>query len=189
MANTSDFKKGLCIEMDGQTYTITDFQHVKPGKGPAFVRTTLKNIATQRTIEKTFTAGVKVKVVRVERRMCQFLYKDDMGYYFMDSETNEMMAPLPEALIPTPELLKEGQEEVELIVHQESGEVLDCKLPFIISLQIEYTEPGLRGDTVNKAMKPATLETGYEIKVPLFIDTGDVIRVDTRTRSYVERER
>ena len=188
MANTSDFRKGLCLEIDRQIYTITDFQHVKPGKGPAFVRTTLKNIATQRTHEKTFNAGVKVQTARVERRMSQFLYHDNQGYHFMDSESNEMLT-LPKNLIPTPELLKEGQENVEIVVHQETEQVLDCNLPLVVSLRVEYTEPGLRGDTVNKAMKPATLETGYELKVPLFIDTDDVIRVDTRTRTYVERVR
>ncbi|MEM7362048.1 MAG: elongation factor P [Bacteroidota bacterium] len=188
MANTSDFRKGLCLEMDGQVYIITDFQHVKPGKGPAFVRTTLKNIATQRTHEKTFTSGVKIKTARVERRMSQFLYKDSQGYHFMDSESNEMLV-LPKSLIPTPELLKEGQENVELVVHQETEEVLDCNLPLVVSLQVTYTEPGLRGDTVNKAMKPATLETGYELKVPLFINTDDMIRVDTRKGTYLERER
>lgn len=186
MADTSDFRKGLCLELERQIYTIVDFQHVKPGKGPAFVRTTLKNISTQRTHEKTFNSGVKIKTARVERRMSQFLYKDPMGYHFMDSSSNELIT-LSKSIIPTPELLKEGQENVELLVHEETEQVLDCKLPFIVSLQVTYTEPGLRGDTVNKAMKPATLETGYEIKVPLFVNTDDMIRVDTRTRTYVER--
>lgn len=187
MADTSDFRKGLCLEMEGQVYMMVDFQHVKPGKGPAFVRTTLKNIATQRTSEKTFNAGVKIKTARVERRISQFLYKDSMGYHFMDSVSNDLLT-LPGSLIPTPELLKEGQEDVEILVHQETEEVLDCKLPLIVSLKVTYTEPGLRGDTVNKALKPATVETGYELKVPLFVHTDDVIRVDTRTRTYVERE-
>ena len=118
MADTSDFRKGLCLELDGQIYTIVDFQHVKPGKGPAFVRTTLKNISTQRTQEKTFNAGVKVKTARVERRINQFLYKDPTGYHFMDSSSNELLT-LPKEMIPTPELLKEGQENIELLVHQE----------------------------------------------------------------------
>ena len=187
MADTSDFRKGLCLELEGQIYIIVNFQHVKPGKGGAFVRTTLKNIATQRTMEKTFNSGVKIKTARVERRMSQFLYKDATGYHFMDSSSNELML-LPESIIPTPKLLKEGQENVELLVHQETEQVLDCKLPVMVSLQVTYTEPGLRGDTVNKALKPATLETGFELKVPLFVDTDDVIRVDTRTSTYVERE-
>ena len=187
MADTSDFRKGLCVELDGQIYMIVDFQHVKPGKGPAFVRTTFKNIATQRTMEKTFNSGVKIKTARVERKNSQFLYKDGLGYHFMDSASNELIT-LPAKIVPTPKLLKEGQEQVELLIHQESEEVLDCKLPFIVSLEVTYTEPGLRGDTVNKALKSATLETGYKLKVPLFINIHDTIRVDTRTGAYVERE-
>ena len=187
MADTSDFRKGLCIELDGQIYVMVDFQHVKPGKGPAFVRTTLKNLATQRTMEKTFNSGVKIKTARVERRMNQFLYKDSLGFHFMDSTTNELLTLQP-AVVPTPELLKEGQEKIEIVVHQETEQILDCNLPFIVSLKVEYAEAGIRGDTVNKPMKQAMLETGFEIKVPLFVETGDTIRVDTRTRAYVERE-
>jgi len=186
MADTSDFRKGLCIKLDGSLYTIVYFQHVKPGKGGAFVRTTLKNLTTKKTIAKTFNAGVKITTARIERRLNQFLYRDSMGYHFMNSSTNEMIT-LPTALIPTPRLLKEGQENIELLFHEETDEVIECKLPFIVSLKVTYTEPGIRGDTVNKALKPATLETGFELKIPLFVHIDDMIRVDTRTGTYVER--
>lgn len=188
MADTSDFRKGLCLEIDGEIYSIVDFQHVKPGKGPAFVRTKLKNIATQRIREITYNSGVKVTTARVERREAQYLYRDNSGYHFMDHRINEMCT-LPEHLVPNKLLLKEGQDQIEITVHAESGQVLDCRLPTLVSLRVDYAEPGIRGDTVNNPLKSATLETGKELKVPLFIKTGDTIQVDTRTHEFAKREK
>ena len=185
MASTADFKNGLCLEFNNGLYTIVEFQHVKPGKGPAFVRTKLKNLTTGKVIDNTFTSGVKITTARIERRPHQFLYKDDMGYYFMDSNTFEQIM-VEEKLINAPEFLKEGQ-EVEILYHDESDSVLSCELPPFVELIVTYTEPGIRGDTATNASKPATLETGAVIQVPLFIDQDEKIKVDTRTSSYSER--
>jgi len=185
MATTADFKNGLCIEYNHGLYTIVEFQHVKPGKGPAFVRTKLKNISTGKVIDNTFSAGHKVTTARIERRASQFLYKDDMGYHFMDSNTFEQIA-LQENLINAPKLLKDGQ-EVEIIFHAETESALSCELPPFVELIITYTEPGIKGDTATNATKPATMETGATIQVPLFINQDEKIKVDTRTNSYSER--
>ncbi len=185
MASTADFKNGLCIEFNNDLYTIVEFQHVKPGKGPAFVRTKLKNINTGKVVDNTFTAGVKVITARIERRPHQFLYKDDIGYNFMDSKTFEQIN-LQEEQISGARFLKDGQ-EVEIIYHDETETPLSVELPSFVILNITYTEPGLRGDTATNATKPATLETGAEVQVPLFIDQGETIKVDTRTNSYSER--
>lgn len=185
MATTADFKNGLCLEYNNDLYAIVEFQHVKPGKGPAFVRTKLKSLTTGKVIDNTFSAGHKVTTARVERRPHQFLYKDDLGYHFMDSNTFEQLA-IQEELIDNPELMKDGQ-EVEVIYHAEKEQVLGAELPQFVELVITYTEPGIRGDTATNATKPATLETGAEIQVPLFINEGDKIKIDTRTNSYYER--
>jgi len=186
MATTADFKNGLCMEYNGDLYTIVQFQHVKPGKGGAFVRTKLKNLKTGKVIDNTFNAGVKIDTVRIERRPYQFLYKDDMGYHFMHSETFEQTSINPD-LIENKDLMKEGQ-SVEMMVHAETETPLSCELPPFTILEVTYTEPGLRGDTSSStALKPATLETGAAIMVPLFINQGDKIKVDTRDRSYYER--
>jgi len=185
MASTADFKNGLCIEYSNELYTIVEFQHVKPGKGPAFVRTKLKNIRTGKVVDNTFTSGHKVTTARIERRPHQFLYKDDMGFHFMDSNTFEQVT-LEESMISASHLLKDGQ-EVEVVYHDETETALSCDLPQFVVLDITYTEPGIRGDTATNATKPATLETGAEIQVPLFIDQGETIKVDTRTSSYSER--
>ncbi len=186
MATTADFRNGLCIEFNNDLYTIVQFQHVKPGKGPAFVRTKLKSLTTGKVIDNTFPAGHKVTVARVERRPYQFLYKDDMGYHFMHLETFEQV-PIDEKLIPSADLLKEGQ-EVEIVFHAETETPLSVELPPYVELEVTYTEPGVKGDTASStATKPAELETGATIQVPLFINQGDKIRVDTRTRSYGER--
>lgn len=185
MASTADFKNGLCIEYNNDLYTIVEFQHVKPGKGPAFVRTKLKNIKSGKVVDNTFTSGVKVTTARIERRPHQFLYKDDMGYHFMDSNSFEQVT-LQEGLISAPQLLKDGQ-EVEVVYHDETETPLSCDLPQFVTLTITYTEPGIKGDTATNTTKPATLETGAEIQVPLFIDQGETIKVDTRTSSYSER--
>jgi len=185
MATTADFRNGLCIEFNHDIYTIVEFQHVKPGKGPAFVRTKLKSMKTGKVIDNTFTAGHKVTTARVERRPHQYLYKDELGFHFMNAETFEQIN-LPEEMVPDHDLMKDGQ-EIDIIVHAEQEAVLGCELPPFVTLQVTYTEPGLRGDTATNATKPATLETGAEIQVPLFIDQDEVIKVDTRTRSYSER--
>lgn len=185
MATTADFKNGLCIEFNNDLYTIVEFQHVKPGKGPAFVRTKLKSLTTGKVVDNTFTSGHKVTTARIERRPHQFLYKDDFGYHFMDSNTFEQTI-IQEHLISYPELMKEGQ-EVEMIVHDEEEKPLGVELPSFIVLEVTYTEPGLKGDTATNATKPATLETGAEIQVPLFVDQGEKIKIDTRTYSYSER--
>jgi elongation factor P len=185
MANTSDFRNGLCIEIFDDLYTIVEFQHVKPGKGPAFVRTKLKNLKTGKVIQHTFDAGVKIDIARVERRPYQFLYKEDTIYHFMHSQTFEQV-PIQEDLINAPSLLKEGQ-EVEIVFHADTETPLYCELPSYVELTITYTEPGVRGNTATNTLKDATVETGATVKVPLFINTGDTIRVDTRTGEYGER--
>ncbi|HOV70740.1 elongation factor P [Anaerorudis cellulosivorans] len=185
MATTADFRNGMCIEVDGQYYFIVEFLHVKPGKGPAFVRTKLKNVTTGRVIDKTFSSGVKVDEVRIERRPFQFLYKDEMGYNFMNTETFEQVS-LPAEQIEGVDFLKEG-DMVDVQVHADTDTILTVELPSHVVLEVTYTEPGLKGDTATNALKPATLETGAEIRVPLFIEAGDKVKVDTRSGSYVER--
>ncbi len=185
MASTADFKNGMCIDLEGQYYYIVEFLHVKPGKGPAFVRTKLKNVTTGRVLEKTWNSGVKVDEVRIERRPYQYLYQDDMGYNFMNNETYEQVS-IDKDLITGVDFLKEG-DVAEVVVHAESETILFAELPAHVVLQVTYTEPGLKGDTATNATKPATLETGATIRVPLFIEEGEKIRVDTRDGSYVER--
>lgn len=185
MATTADIKNGLTIDYNGKLYQIVYFQHVKPGKGPAFVRTKLKSLDNGRVIDNTFTSGAKINPVRIERRPYQYLYKDDTEYIFMHLETFEQISMI-ESLIEGVEFLKEGQ-EVEIVFHAELETALSCELPpFVIAL-VTYTEPGLRGDTSTNALKPATLETGTSVMVPLFVEIGEKIKVDTRTKEYVER--
>ncbi len=185
MASTADIKNGMCIDMDGQYFYVIEFLHVKPGKGPAFVRTKLKNVVTGRVLERTFPSGAKIEEVRIEKRTYQYLYQDDMGYMFMNNETFDQI-PIAKDMITGVDFLKEGM-EVEVVSHAESDTVLYAELPAHVNLLITYTEPGLRGDTATNATKPATLETGAEVRVPLFIDEGEMIRVDTRNGAYVER--
>jgi len=186
MATTADFRNGMCLEFNDNLYTIVQFQHVKPGKGPAFVRTKLKSITSGKVIDNTFTAGVKVIVARIERRPYQFLYKDDMGYHFMHCETFEQIS-LEEKYIGLPQLIKDGQ-EVEIVIHADTETPISVDLPPFIVLEVTYTEPGVRGDTSStSSQKPATVETGASITVPLFVNTGDKIKIDTRDQSYSER--
>jgi elongation factor P len=186
MATTADFRNGMCIEFNGKLFTIVQFQHVKPGKGAAFVRTKLRNLETGKVIENTFNAGVKVNQVRIERRPYQFLYKDDLGFHFMHQETFEQIS-LNGDLVENSDLMKEGQ-YVEMMVHAENETVLSCELPPFVELEVTYTEPGLKGDTASStALKQATIETGAIINVPLFINIGERIKIDTRTRDYSER--
>jgi elongation factor P len=185
MASTADFRNGLVIEFNDDLYTIVQFQHVKPGKGPAFVRTKLKNIRTGRVLDNTFSSGTKVNLARVERRPYQYLYQDELGYYFMHLETYEQIH-VNEDLIESHEFLKEGQ-NVEVVVHADTETVLSVDLPQFVVMEVVYTEPGLRGDTATNTMKQAKIETGSTIMVPLFINVGDKIRIDTANRSYIER--
>ena len=186
MATTADLKNGMCIELNGKTYMVIEFQHVKPGKGPAFVRTKLKNLENGRTIDNTFTAGVNIEPVRVERRPYQYLYEDDMGCNFMHTETFEQIQ-IPREMIENSDLMREGQ-IVEVMFHTEKETVLSAELPPIVDMEVVYTEPGVKGDTAStNSLKPATVDTGATIRVPLFINTGEKIRVDTRTREYYER--
>ncbi|MDR1115020.1 MAG: elongation factor P [Tannerella sp.] len=185
MATTADFRNGMCLNIDGVYYFIIEFLHVKPGKGPAFVRTKLKNVMTGRVIDKTWNAGVKVEEVRIERRPYQFLYKDDMGYNFMHPETFEQIS-IPGESIDGVQFLKDG-DTVEAMVHAESETILTCELPAHVILEVTYTEPGVKGDTATNTLKPATVETGAEVRVPLFINVGEKIEIDTRDGSYVGR--
>ncbi|MDR3117917.1 MAG: elongation factor P [Mediterranea sp.] len=185
MATTSDIKNGMCIDLDGHYYFIVEFLHVKPGKGAAFVRTKLKSVTTGRTIDKTFNAGVKIDEVRIERRPYQFLYQDDMGYNFMNQETFEQI-PIAKNLITGVDFLKEG-DMVEVVSHAESETVLYAEVPVKVILKVTYTEPGLKGDTATNASKPATLETGATVRVPLFVNEGELIEIDTRDGSYQGR--
>jgi elongation factor P len=185
MANTSDFKNGMCIEFKNDLYQIVNFQHVKPGKGSAFVRTKLKNVKTGKVLDNTFNAGEKVDLARVERRPYQFLYKDDLGYNFMHQQTYEQI-PIEENMIEGSQFLKEEQ-EVEVVVHADNETILSCELPPFVEMEITYTEPGVKGDTATNTLKSATIETGAEVMVPLFINTGDRIKIDTRTGAYSER--
>jgi len=186
MATTADIKNGMCIEYQGKLMTIVQFQHVKPGKGAAFVRTKLKNIETGKVIENTFNAGVKINPVRIERRPYQYLYKDDAGFNFMHQETYEQIS-IEELLIENSDLYKEGQ-TVEIVFHAEKEMPLSVELPAFVILQVTYTEPGIKGDTAStSSLKQAEMETGATIMVPLFINTDDILKIDTRDRSYGER--
>ncbi|MBT8188925.1 MAG: elongation factor P [Saprospiraceae bacterium] len=185
MGNTSDIRNGLCMNYNNDVYKVVEFLHVKPGKGPAFVRTKLKSLTNGKVLDNTFPAGHKIDVVRVERRQFQFLYKDDDSFHFMNTETYEQIM-IPNEMIENGDLVKEGA-MVEILFHAEKETPLTIDLPQHVVLQVTYTEPGVRGDTATNVTKPATVETGAEIKVPIFINEGDKLKIDTRTRSYLER--
>ena len=185
MASTSDIKNGLCINFNHDVYVIVSFQHVKPGKGAAFVRTKIKSMTTGKVLENTFSAGHKIDVVRVERRVYQYLYNDDMGYHFMNNETFDQIA-IQEKMISRPGFLKEGM-EVDIIFHATDERPLTLELPQYIELEVSYTEPGLRGDTATNVTKPAKLETGAEIRVPIFVNEGDLLKINSQTGEYMER--
>ncbi|HNW49283.1 MAG: elongation factor P [Bacteroidales bacterium] len=186
MATTADFKNGLCLDFNGKPCSIVWFQHVKPGKGGAFVKVKMRNLETGRILENTYNAGEKIDVISIERRPYQFLYKDDMGFNFMHTETFEQISLNPN-LVDNADLMKEGQ-TVEMMFHADEERVLTCELPQFVEMEITYTEPAVKGDTAStNALKAATIETGAEIMVPLFINQGERIRVDTRDRSYYER--
>ncbi|MEO1515236.1 MAG: elongation factor P [Bacteroidota bacterium] len=185
MANTSEIRNGLCIEFSNDIYSVVEFLHVKPGKGPAFVRTKLKSLTSGKVVDHTFPSGHKITIVRVERRKFQYLYSDDMGFNFMDNETYEQISINPD-MINNSKLLKEGA-GVEILFHAKEGTPLTLDMPQYVTMKVTYTEPGVRGDTATNVTKPATVETGAEVKVPIFINEGDMIKIDTRTAKYVER--
>jgi len=184
MASTSDFKNGLVLNLEGQLWTITEFQHVKPGKGPAFVRTTLKNVLTGKVVDKTFNAGVKVETATVDKRDMTFLYKDGADFVFMDGDTYDQITVPSQTVGDVANFLLENQ---EAMVAQNDGVVLFVELPASVELLVSHTDPGLQGDRSTGGTKPATLETGAEINVPLFLNTGDKIKVDTRDGRYLGR--
>lgn len=185
MATTADIKNGLVIEYNNDLYSVVEFQHVKPGKGPAFVRTKLKSIRTGKVVDNTFSAGHKITTARVERRPYQFLYKDDMGYHFMDTNTYEQVA-IEEDLINAPKFLKDGQ-EVEILFHAEEEKILGCELPQHVIMTVTQADPGVKGNTATNATKNAVVETGATIQVPMFIEQDEVIKINTIDGTYVER--
>ena len=184
MASTNDLKNGMVLNIDGQLWSVVEFQHVKPGKGPAFVRTKLKNVESNKTVDKTFNAGTKVETATVDRRTMQYLYNDGSSYVFMDVSDYEQIEIAPEIVGNAANFLLENQEAV---VATNEGRVLFIELPASVELLISFTEPGLAGDSATGRTKPATLETGHEIQVPLFINQGEKVKVDTRDSSYLGR--
>lgn len=185
MATTADIRNGLCIRHNDKLYSIIEFQHVKPGKGPAFVRTKMRHIESGKVLDNTFSAGHKIDVVRIERRNYQYLYQEGENYIFMNSENYEQVE-IPAAMIEKPQFLIEGM-ICEITFHAEEEMPLVVDLPNTIEAEVTYTEPGIKGDTATNTLKPATIDTGAEIRVPLFIEMGERIKVDTRTGVYVER--
>ncbi len=183
--NTSNFRNGLTFIWKDDLWQIVDFLHVKPGKGGAFVRTTLKNIKDGRELENTFRAGAKVEEVRVEKRTHQYLYEDDYGLHFMNTETYEQFS-LPPDQVDGREYLKEGG-EVDILFRADTNEPLKTELPQKVDLEVVRTDPGLKGDTAQGGTKPADLESGATVDVPLFIEEGDVVRVNTRSGEYETR--
>lgn len=185
MANTSDIRKGLCIKYNNDIYKIVDFLHVKPGKGPAFVRTKLKSVTTGKVIENTFSSGRRIEDVRIETSKFQFLYNEKNDFHFMNTKDYNQLN-ISSNLIESPGFLKEG-EMVSVSINTESGLPLAVEIPQNVILEVVHTEPGIKGNTATNTTKPATLETGSKINVPLFINQGDKIKIDTSKGSYLER--
>lgn len=184
MATTNDLKNGMVLKIEGQLWSVVEFQHVKPGKGPAFVRTKLRNVESGKNVDKTFNAGTKVETANVDKRTMQYLYNDGSSYVFMDTSTYEQIEVTPEVVGDAKNFMLENQ---EAIVATNEGRVLFIELPASVELLIAETEPGLQGDRSTGGTKPATLETGHTIAVPLFITTGEKVKVDTRDSSYLGR--
>lgn len=185
MASTADIRNGLCIKFNNDIFKIVEFLHVKPGKGPAFVRTKMKSVTTGKTLDNTFSAGHKIDVVRVETHTFQYLYNEGNDYHFMNTETFEQIT-LDKNILDAPELLKEGT-NVMVQINTETDSPLSVDMPASIVLEVTYTEPGVKGNTATNATKPATVETGAQVNVPLFINEGDKIKIDTASGSYIER--
>ena len=184
MADTTDFRNGFTMSLEGGFYSIVDFQHVKPGKGGGFTRTKLKNIETGAVIDRTFRSGDKVDAVRVEKREMQYLYSEAESFYFMDLENYEQTAVSTAVVGDSHKFLKESENAFLLVTE---GKIIDVELPNFVELAVTETDPGVKGDTATNAVKPATLETNAVVSVPLFVNQGDVLRIDTRTGDYVER--
>ncbi|NCT90854.1 elongation factor P [Cellulomonas sp. APG4] len=184
MATTNDLKNGTVLNLDGQLWTVVEFQHVKPGKGGAFVRTKLKNVLSGKVVDKTFNAGTKVETANVDKRDMQYLYKDGADFVFMDSSTYDQLH-VPEATVGDAASFLLENQQATVATHE--GEPLYVELPPSVVLEITYTEPGLQGDRSTGGTKPATLETGAEIQVPLFLEAGTRVKVDTRDGSYLGR--
>ncbi|WP_182354726.1 elongation factor P [Flaviflexus huanghaiensis] len=184
MATSNDLKNGMVLVFDNQLWQVVEFQHVKPGKGPAFVRTKLKNVMSGKTVDRTLNAGVKVETATVDRRDMQYLYNDGTDYVFMDLDTYDQITISPEVVGDAKNFLLENQ---NAIVATHEGTVLFIELPASVVLEITYTEPGLQGDRSSAGTKPATLETGHEIQVPLFLNEHTKVKVDTRTGDYLGR--
>ena len=184
MLTAGDFRKGMTFEMDGKVYSVVDFQHVKPGKAAAFVRTKLKNVVTGQVIENTFNPTDKYPEAVIERKQMQFSYRDGDIYYFMDMETFDML-PLNYDIVE--EAMQFVKEEMDVTIQFYKGNAFSVEAPNFVVLEVTETEPGIQGDTSKAGNKPATLETGYNIQVPLFVNIGEKIRVDTRTGTYMER--
>jgi elongation factor P len=184
MISTNDFRTGLTIELEGEVYTVIDFQHVKPGKGAAFVRSKLKNVKTGGTVEKTFRAGEKVNRAHIDKREMQYLYRAGEQFTFMDTENYEQISFSEEQLGEAVKFLKENM-MISVVLH--NGTTIGIELPNFVELTVVKTDPGVKGDTVSGATKRAVLETGAEVQVPLFVEEGDVIKVDTRSGEYIER--
>lgn len=185
MANTADIKNGVCIKHNEKLFQIIEFQHVKPGKGPAFVRTKMRQIESGKVIDNTFSAGHKIDIVRIENREYQYLYQEGDDFVFMNNETFEQVN-IPAKMVEKPQFLVEGM-ICNILYHAEEEMPLVVELPMYIISEVTYTEPGVKGDTATNSMKPATIASGAEVRVPLFIDNGEIIKVDTRTGIYVER--
>ena len=185
MSTTSDIRNGLCIKFNHDIYKIIEFLHVKPGKGPAFVRTKFKSVTTGKVIDNTFPSGRKIDDVRVETHKFQYLYNDGDTYHFMN-QNDYTQIQLQKSALDTPELMKEG-EVVTIIINSEDNMPLSIEMPASVILEVTHTEPGVKGNTATNATKPAILETGVEINVPLFINEGDKVKVDTEKGDYIER--
>jgi elongation factor P len=186
MYSTADFRKGLKIELNGEPYIIVDFLHVKPGKGGAFVRTTLKSLMTGNVLERTFRSGEKVDIPDLEEKQMQYLYESEGDFHFMDNETYEQLFLTRDQLGDARNYL---QENVTVTVLFHNNKPIGVEVPIFVELTVTATEPGVRGDTAAGATKPATLETGMAVQVPLFVNPGDVLKIDTRTGKYIERVR
>ncbi|EXJ50496.1 elongation factor P [Microbacterium sp. MRS-1] len=184
MASTADIKNGVVLSIDGQLWSVVEFQHVKPGKGGAFVRTKLKNVMTGKVVDKTFNAGAKVEIENVDRRDFTYLYNDGEGFVFMDVADYDQITVGAATVGDAANFLLENQ-QVQIALN--NGNPLYIELPASVVLEITYTEPGLQGDRSSAGTKPATVETGYEIQVPLFLETGTKVKVDTRTGDYLGR--
>ncbi len=182
--STNQFKNGMAVELDGQLFFIVEFQHVKPGKGGAFVRTKLKNVKSGAVLDRTFRAGEKFELAHLEHKKMQYLYRDDTGHHFMDNSTYEQLALTTEQLGDVMKYIKENA-EVDVLTHNDVP--LGVEAPLFVELQVAKTDPGLKGDTATGGSKPATLETGAVVQVPLFVNEGDILKIDTRTDTYITR--